>query len=301
MSSSSRPHEKKRPEDVTLPPISQIFNVSSGSSNSQMALPPLRGNREGHPHASHHSSSIREHGPPAGYPGYPSGVPNPEDSQAKRARYDSSRSHSYAHPSAINRAASSHSAHNPHEVYPPSVSARYQPSGMTMPEASSSMHPSGRTDVRYVAPTHPGYGPSPYSYVPPPAHHAHPTAYATSRGPSHASYAEDPRSGTSRTHESSRIPSNPASTGQGYHTEEHSTAKAAKYECSYCGKGFLRPSALKIHIISHTGDKDYVCPEESCGRRFGVRSNMLRHIRLVHQGNHSHSSGEEGSKDEWSE
>lgn len=29
----------------------------------------------------------------------------------------------------------------------------------------------------------------------------------------------------------------------------------AKYECSYCGKGFSRPSSLKIHLNSHTGEK----------------------------------------------
>ncbi|KAF9038259.1 hypothetical protein BDZ89DRAFT_945774 [Hymenopellis radicata] len=61
------------------------------------------------------------------------------------------------------------------------------------------------------------------------------------------------------------------------------TASKTRYECTYCGKGFSRPSALKIHVISHTGDKDFVCPEETCRRKFGIRSNMLRHIRLVHQ------------------
>ncbi|KAM6501999.1 hypothetical protein JOM56_001976 [Amanita muscaria] len=29
----------------------------------------------------------------------------------------------------------------------------------------------------------------------------------------------------------------------------------AKYSCPYCGKGFNRPSSLKIHINSHTGEK----------------------------------------------
>ncbi|KIK63334.1 hypothetical protein GYMLUDRAFT_41049 [Collybiopsis luxurians FD-317 M1] len=70
------------------------------------------------------------------------------------------------------------------------------------------------------------------------------------------------------------------------------------YTCEYCGKSFLRPSALKTHIISHTGDQDFECPEEGCSRRFGVRSNMLRHVRLVHR-NLKHSSGELLSPDEW--
>ncbi|KAJ4474232.1 hypothetical protein J3R30DRAFT_649095 [Lentinula aciculospora] len=70
------------------------------------------------------------------------------------------------------------------------------------------------------------------------------------------------------------------------------------YICDYCGKAFLRPSALKTHVISHTGDQDFVCPEVGCSRRFGVRSNMLRHVRLVHR-NLRYSSGEPLSQDEW--
>ncbi|KAF8639507.1 hypothetical protein AX17_001412 [Amanita inopinata Kibby_2008] len=54
----------------------------------------------------------------------------------------------------------------------------------------------------------------------------------------------------------------------------------AKYECRYCGKGFNRPSSLKIHLNSHTGEKPFVCPVESCGRSFSVLSNMRRHARV---------------------
>ncbi|KAK2464276.1 hypothetical protein APHAL10511_003733 [Amanita phalloides] len=42
----------------------------------------------------------------------------------------------------------------------------------------------------------------------------------------------------------------------------------SKYECSYCGKGFNRPSSLKIHLNSHTGEKPFVCPVENCRRGF---------------------------------
>jgi hypothetical protein len=54
----------------------------------------------------------------------------------------------------------------------------------------------------------------------------------------------------------------------------------AKYECHYCKKGFSRPSSLKIHLNSHTGEKPFVCPVESCGRSFSVLSNMRRHARM---------------------
>ncbi|KAJ7747376.1 hypothetical protein B0H16DRAFT_1726140 [Mycena metata] len=53
-----------------------------------------------------------------------------------------------------------------------------------------------------------------------------------------------------------------------------------KYECSYCGKGFSRPSSLKIHLNSHTGEKPFICPVDGCGRSFSVLSNMRRHARV---------------------
>ncbi|KAI8983740.1 hypothetical protein BDB01DRAFT_722114 [Pilobolus umbonatus] len=53
-----------------------------------------------------------------------------------------------------------------------------------------------------------------------------------------------------------------------------------KYYCSYCKKAFNRPSSLRIHIYSHTGEKPFVCEEEGCGRQFSVQSNMRRHLRI---------------------
>lgn len=55
-----------------------------------------------------------------------------------------------------------------------------------------------------------------------------------------------------------------------------------KYPCQYCAKTFSRPSSLRIHTYSHTGERPYVCPEPSCRRRFSVQSNLKRHAK-VHQ------------------
>jgi len=53
-----------------------------------------------------------------------------------------------------------------------------------------------------------------------------------------------------------------------------------KYSCDECGKTFDRPSSLRNHVNSHTGDQPFLCPFPGCGRRFSIRSNMLRHYRL---------------------
>ena len=49
--------------------------------------------------------------------------------------------------------------------------------------------------------------------------------------------------------------------------------------CKICNKLFERPSTLKTHMNSHTGDRPFLCPNPSCDRRFSVRSNMNRHYR----------------------
>lgn len=75
----------------------------------------------------------------------------------------------------------------------------------------------------------------------------------------------------------------------------------ARYECEYCGKGFNRPSSLKIHINSHTGERPFVCPHEGCGRSFTVLSNMRRHARVhlapstAASSREGYSSGSDGS------
>lgn len=55
-----------------------------------------------------------------------------------------------------------------------------------------------------------------------------------------------------------------------------------KYTCAFCAKTFSRPSSLRIHTYSHTGERPFVCKEPSCGRRFSVQSNLKRHAK-VHQ------------------
>lgn len=53
-----------------------------------------------------------------------------------------------------------------------------------------------------------------------------------------------------------------------------------KHFCCYCGKGFIRPSALQTHIYSHTGEKPFTCKEPNCNKSFSVVSNLRRHMKI---------------------
>jgi hypothetical protein len=55
-----------------------------------------------------------------------------------------------------------------------------------------------------------------------------------------------------------------------------------RYICQTCNKAFSRPSSLRIHSHSHTGEKPFKCPQQGCGKAFSVRSNMKRHERGCH-------------------
>ncbi|KAH8697995.1 hypothetical protein BGW36DRAFT_320562 [Talaromyces proteolyticus] len=57
-----------------------------------------------------------------------------------------------------------------------------------------------------------------------------------------------------------------------------------RYVCRTCRKAFSRPSGLRIHSYSHTGEKPFRCTHVGCGKAFNVRSNMKRHERGFHSG-----------------
>lgn len=65
-------------------------------------------------------------------------------------------------------------------------------------------------------------------------------------------------------------------------SQSHFPQSQDRYICSTCNKAFSRPSSLRIHSHSHTGEKPYKCPQPNCGKAFSVRSNMKRHERGCH-------------------
>ncbi|OJT09705.1 Zinc finger protein C25B8.19c [Trametes pubescens] len=57
-----------------------------------------------------------------------------------------------------------------------------------------------------------------------------------------------------------------------------------RHGCGICHRRFNRPSSLRIHMNSHTGDQPFECPYPGCSRRFSVNSNMRRHYRNHREG-----------------
>ncbi|KAM8832262.1 transcription factor HIVEP2a [Spinachia spinachia] len=83
-----------------------------------------------------------------------------------------------------------------------------------------------------------------------------------------------------------KSPSLPSSFGQysqpgpepaeeSYGKKEQKPKKPGKYICHYCGRACAKPSVLKKHIRSHTGERPYPCVP--CGFSFKTKSNLYKH------------------------
>ncbi|XP_028858703.1 transcription factor HIVEP2-like [Denticeps clupeoides] len=59
------------------------------------------------------------------------------------------------------------------------------------------------------------------------------------------------------------------------HKKEQKPKKPGKYICDYCGRACAKPSVLKKHIRSHTGERPYPCGP--CGFSFKTKSNLYKH------------------------
>ncbi|KAJ7104465.1 hypothetical protein B0H15DRAFT_26600 [Mycena belliarum] len=61
---------------------------------------------------------------------------------------------------------------------------------------------------------------------------------------------------------------------------ESTTCPTKLHSCPYCAKKFTRPCDVTTHKNTHTGARPFRCPVRGCLKKFGVRSNMLRHSIL---------------------
>ncbi|KIP08593.1 hypothetical protein PHLGIDRAFT_372682 [Phlebiopsis gigantea 11061_1 CR5-6] len=64
-----------------------------------------------------------------------------------------------------------------------------------------------------------------------------------------------------------------------------STRPVNRYACNVCTRAFRRPSSLRAHMITHTGEKPYPCTVSGCDKRFTTKSNLKRHCSIHGYGN----------------
>ncbi|XP_034018351.1 transcription factor HIVEP2a [Thalassophryne amazonica] len=62
---------------------------------------------------------------------------------------------------------------------------------------------------------------------------------------------------------------------EGYGKKDQKPKKPGKYICDFCGRACAKPSVLKKHIRSHTGERPYPCIP--CGFSFKTKSNLYKH------------------------
>lgn len=63
-------------------------------------------------------------------------------------------------------------------------------------------------------------------------------------------------------------------------TQNPSSGRRKKFQCSFCRKGLSSKQNLKEHEFTHTGELPYVCKTPGCGLRFRQGSVLSAHKRV---------------------
>lgn len=99
---------------------------------------------------------------------------------------------------------------------------------------------------------------------------------SSSPGPAFSTIISFPVSGPHSQSRRGRSPDDPDNVSDG---ELSGSNNGKKHVCPTCSKRFNRPSSLRIHVNTHTGETPFRCPWPNCAREFNVNSNMRRHYR----------------------
>ncbi|EQC41127.1 hypothetical protein SDRG_01106 [Saprolegnia diclina VS20] len=53
--------------------------------------------------------------------------------------------------------------------------------------------------------------------------------------------------------------------------------------CDDCGASFTKNAHLLQHQLSHTGERNFVCPHDACGKAYQRKDHLVRHVKAVHE------------------
>ncbi len=59
-------------------------------------------------------------------------------------------------------------------------------------------------------------------------------------------------------------------------------------KCLICSKKFSSPAKMKIHLVVHTGERNYECKHKDCGKKFKTKGNLTMHKLSVHLKDKNH-------------
>jgi hypothetical protein len=241
---SDAPLDSRSPVNKTAPQFPPVSKPAS-SGYYHETTPPLESElqRQGHHH--HHHSSHHTHAPP----------PPPHSSHGPLPPYPRQ---------------APHPASQPASSYFPPTSATAPPPPPPAPVSAAGPPPS-------AVPHHHHHHHHHQQPPPPPGpgmaqQRALPQSFHPVNMPSQSPTSTSPSAAISWQHHHYLHPAS----GQLFPQSQD------RYICQTCNKAFSRPSSLRIHSHSHTGEKPFKCSQAGCGKAFSVRSNMKRHERGCH-------------------
>ena len=66
-------------------------------------------------------------------------------------------------------------------------------------------------------------------------------------------------------------------------SKKHTNDDKKIHECPLCHMRFQRPEHVKRHMLSHSSEKPFACPEPDCNKRFNRNDNLKQHLRNIHK------------------